>query len=192
MIIKNMKKIIAVFSLLLCSQVNAALITSVQSPYQTSVQYPFTLVGSVFSVDIIGTDFISNVDGGGVNLSFDQSMLNVLSVSIDESIWNFGSTGISTGTIDNAAGTVDGIMVNTFADVAGDFVIATIEFEAIGLGSSFLSLTELGINPWASAGSLINPTYESLQVDVSAIPVPAAVWLFGSGLIGLLGIARRK
>jgi len=28
--------------------------------------------------------------------------------------------------------------------------------------------------------------------DVSAVPVPAAVWLFGSGLIGLLGMARRK
>ncbi len=28
--------------------------------------------------------------------------------------------------------------------------------------------------------------------DVSAVPVPAAVWLFGSGLLGLLGIAKRK
>lgn len=28
--------------------------------------------------------------------------------------------------------------------------------------------------------------------DVSAVPVPAAVWLFGSGLLGLVGIARRK
>ncbi len=28
--------------------------------------------------------------------------------------------------------------------------------------------------------------------DVSAVPVPAAVWLFGSGLIGLLGLVRRK
>ena len=26
----------------------------------------------------------------------------------------------------------------------------------------------------------------------SAVPVPAAVWLFGSGLLGLLGISRRK
>ena len=25
-----------------------------------------------------------------------------------------------------------------------------------------------------------------------AVPVPAAVWLFGSGLIGLVGVARRK
>ena len=29
-------------------------------------------------------------------------------------------------------------------------------------------------------------------VGVPAVPVPAAVWLFGSGLIGLVGIARRK
>ena len=27
---------------------------------------------------------------------------------------------------------------------------------------------------------------------VSAVPVPPAVWLFGSGLIGLVGVARRK
>ena len=26
----------------------------------------------------------------------------------------------------------------------------------------------------------------------AAVPVPAAVWLFGSGLLGLVGIARRK
>ena len=29
-------------------------------------------------------------------------------------------------------------------------------------------------------------------INVSAVPVPAAVWLFGSGLIGLFGIARRN
>ena len=28
--------------------------------------------------------------------------------------------------------------------------------------------------------------------SVSAVPVPAAVWLFGSGIIGLVGLARRK
>jgi hypothetical protein len=29
-------------------------------------------------------------------------------------------------------------------------------------------------------------------VEQTAVPVPAAVWLFGSGLLGLVGIARRK
>lgn len=32
----------------------------------------------------------------------------------------------------------------------------------------------------------------SFLVRASVVPVPAAVWLFGSGLIGLIGVARRK
>jgi len=31
-----------------------------------------------------------------------------------------------------------------------------------------------------------------LRIEVAAVPVPAAVWLFGSGLLGLAGIARRR
>lgn len=31
-----------------------------------------------------------------------------------------------------------------------------------------------------------------LYRDTTVIPVPAAVWLFGTGLIGLIGVARRK
>ena len=34
---------------------------------------------------------------------------------------------------------------------------------------------------------------DSLSAEqVSAVPVPAAVWLFGSGLLGLVGVARRR
>ena len=29
-------------------------------------------------------------------------------------------------------------------------------------------------------------------VTPSAVPIPSALWLFGSGLLGLVGIARRK
>lgn len=32
----------------------------------------------------------------------------------------------------------------------------------------------------------------SMVINVSAIPVPPAIWLFGSGLVGLIGVARRK
>ena len=32
----------------------------------------------------------------------------------------------------------------------------------------------------------------ALVRDISSIPIPSAAWLFGSGLIGLIGFARRK
>lgn len=31
-----------------------------------------------------------------------------------------------------------------------------------------------------------------LRLELTAVPVPAAVWLFGSGLLGLAGMARRR
>ena len=38
------------------------------------------------------------------------------------------------------------------------------------------------------------PAYQDVTYAVAAkvVPVPAAVWLFGSGLLGLVGMARRK
>lgn len=30
------------------------------------------------------------------------------------------------------------------------------------------------------------------RIHISAVPIPAAFWLFGSGLLGLIGISRRK
>lgn len=32
----------------------------------------------------------------------------------------------------------------------------------------------------------------TLTADVRVVPVPAAAWLFGTGLIGLVGVARRR
>ncbi len=40
------------------------------------------------------------------------------------------------------------------------------------------------------SGGTMQGTYPITQT-VSAVPVPAAVWLFGSGLIGIAGVARR-
>jgi len=46
------------------------------------------------------------------------------------------------------------------------------------------------------SGNAVALTYtvgeQVLTVDVAVVPVPAAVWLFGSGLLGLVGIARRR
>lgn len=37
-----------------------------------------------------------------------------------------------------------------------------------------------------------NPTPSNWVTGPNPVPVPAAVWLFGSGLLGLVGVARRK
>ncbi len=64
----------------------------------------------------------------------------------------------------------------------------------------FLSLTNLGINnnfvrvqaiansPWI----FIDEVKFSSNQNTTATPVPAAVWLFGSGLAGLIAIRRRN
>ena len=41
-------------------------------------------------------------------------------------------------------------------------------------------------------GTISLPSLEAGLDNVDLIPVPAAVWLFGSGLLGLLGVARRR
>lgn len=47
----------------------------------------------------------------------------------------------------------------------------------------------VGANTVPGGGTL---QWDDAYLDVAAIPVPAAVWLFGSGLVGLVGVARRR
>jgi len=50
---------------------------------------------------------------------------------------------------------------------------------------------QLGATTGGATGSFSNMFYDNIVIDVTPIPVPAAVWLFGSAL-GLLGWMRRK
>ena len=59
-------------------------------------------------------------------------------------------------------------------------------------------LIELGVDPstqfefFGFSIESANGNVVSTDIINTAVPVPAAVWLFGSGLLGLVGIARRK
>ncbi|NOQ89498.1 MAG: VPLPA-CTERM sorting domain-containing protein, partial [Gammaproteobacteria bacterium] len=81
---------------------------------------------------------------------------------------------------------------------AGETVIYTITSAEAIEASSFNFLSAPGGNAagpflaaskWQSTGPLGE---DSAWVGANVVPVPAAVWLFGSGLIGLIGFARRK
>jgi len=52
---------------------------------------------------------------------------------------------------------------------------------------------ECNLNSGGTATGTINCKATTSHLSVyGVVPVPAAVWLFGSGLLGLVGIARRK
>lgn len=60
-------------------------------------------------------------------------------------------------------------------------------------GQLLLSGDLMWTSLWAMmAGAQTNVIVGSISLAPSSVPVPAAVWMFGSGLLGLLGAARRK
>lgn len=68
--------------------------------------------------------------------------------------------------------------------------------EHIYTGSNFsinlLDLDPNGLNGFTNTENFTVDTLNISVTGVSAVPVPAAAWLFGSGLIGLFGFARKK
>lgn len=61
----------------------------------------------------------------------------------------------------------------------------------LGAGEYRLVAIAGGAGEPADIDYLIESSY-ALSASFSAVPLPAAVWLFGSGLLGLVHIARRK
>jgi len=49
-------------------------------------------------------------------------------------------------------------------------------------------LGDIAYVTWHDSGGLV----QLANISYNTVPIPAAVWLFGSGLIGLIGIAKRK
>lgn len=112
------------------------------------------------------------------------------------------ATNTICGTVAGYANDVFGVSFASYADV---FWFISTEItpgrpaQALGLGWFDVSGEIYDFDDWGSesgydfsnvaGGSPINAL---LYRDVSTVPVPAAVWLFGSGLLGLIGVARRK
>ena len=95
--------------------------------------------------------------------------------------WDAASTG--TGAISRSTTSTDpGDQLNFSLDNSDEFyLMAALSAGADGVDASALS--------WSTLMMEFNTT--DLQA-ASVVPLPAAVWLFGSGLLGLIGVARRK
>lgn len=122
--------------------------------------------------------------------------------------------GVAKLVIDTLANTIDWQFL--VADIALPLTGAHIHNAAAGANGPIVvnfnaQLSGTGLNDSDLAAVVANPSdfYVNLHNEmfpngairgqfcdpyrtVSAVPVPAAVWLFGSGLLGLIGVARRK
>lgn len=79
-------------------------------------------------------------------------------------------------------------------DVSLDNLYETAISGTVGAGLASMKLNNLAAGWYTIFVSGANASLLGSAIDVSvqAVPVPAAVWLFGSALVGLVGSARRK
>lgn len=97
---------------------------------------------------------------------------------------------------------------NEFNGVAGNLVLNSADsdlalFDFVQIANYYWSSSKIAgsakyifnYGDCMQNGFGIGRTYYAWAVphgDIGVVPIPAAVWLFGSGLIGLIGVARRK
>ncbi|MEZ5563950.1 MAG: VPLPA-CTERM sorting domain-containing protein [Gammaproteobacteria bacterium] len=127
--------------------------------------------------------------GGGIDLDFQGAI----------SMGTFTPTSYFTNTADpffTGHGTVDAdndyeIHFGNFAGLSGVNKLGDISVNLLGVGAASVNMA---INTYygdfySTSSQLQNVTLSGAQINV--VPVPAAVWLFGSAL-GLMGAVRRR
>jgi hypothetical protein len=139
----------------------------------------FTLnFGQTTSLQIIGRNFTGLpsgfLDGGGINFFFDSSVVHVTSVSIAP-FWD-PAFSVPTWSIDNVQGYVGPINFGTAGTGAsGNFDIVTLGLQAVGPGTTGLTLTENLDNPFGSGGVPVPVTFETGMITV--VPEPSSAML---------------
>lgn len=68
----------------------------------------------------------------------------------------------------------------------------TVFDNSVETGPIDLQMAAAFVRDLAANGGTFTYSHSLELSDISTIPVPAAAWLFGSGLLGLVGVARRK
>jgi hypothetical protein len=159
-------------------------------------------VGGTVSVAVVASDLVGAAQTLGdydLNLSFDSSVLSFSSIVFGTGL---SVTGVPSLVQDYLTGTgVVNPFESSFESVADletlqpdAFTLFTITFNALGAGTSALSL---GVNALgnASGAALSYDALNSGSISVAgapAVPVPAGVWLLLSGVAGVGSFLRRR
>lgn len=85
---------------------------------------------------------------------------------------------------------LDIILVDSFTPTVGD-TFTIVEWTG-SLNGNFSNAASLNFSGVQYALDVFGDRFDLRVTDVSAVPLPPAVWLFGSGLAGLYGVSRRR
>jgi len=185
-------KLLCLGALLIAGQVSAATISV--NPAVNNVQ-----VGDTFTLTVSGDFSAENgTFGGGVVLSWDTAQVVLASdlvmtraaIEADLSMNNWILPNAANLTVTAASVSVD---VLNFGGVGSVFDIFSLDLTAVPpplSGPINILASDLSINTNGWDGLAVN--FVGAQVNVSAVPVPATVWLLGSGLLGLVGMGRSR
>jgi len=153
--------------------------------------------GGTFYLDALGagtSGMAGTIDATG-NMTFDPTgrmgMAAGFASTLGQSAWNLdnASDGGGTGLYD-VLGT--GTDSNRKKGLTPGFTLTGSILQDAGVGTWTGTLVTAG-NIGTQWGSFDLTQYaEVWNVEIQAVPVPAAAWLFGSGLVGLAGVARRR
>ncbi len=123
------------------------------------------------------------------SVSYTTSLSN--DVAGDQALGSFG-TKITTSGEDENGDTVETTFEINFDPMTSQNEIFESHFgtgtvSPSGTSSGSFSLDVSGPSPYFEiSATAATPT------NINAVPLPAAAWLFGSGLLGLIGMAKRK
>ncbi len=128
------------------------------------------------------------VDGTGSNVSFWSENIGVTpGTDYTFSAWGATASSMNTPILQFF---VNGSQIGsnfTLSPSTGVWQQFTASFNSGAATSISLSAVDANTTP-SSAGN----DFTVDDISVSAVPIPVAAWLFASGLLGLIGVARRK
>lgn len=183
------------------SQAQAALVYTFSD--LSSDATPASVLDAMLTFSVTSTGAISGNDL--LTLTLDNQTTAPNAFSINEVYFNFtgdhSGFGIETGTTGLTHGPINADGFGNFDIKLDGFVLASGGTSVWTIDLGLTGITDSDFNDLSSIPPGNTQTFAALKFaqgpgDDSAfgavVPVPAAVWLFGSGLLGLIGIARRK